>query len=141
MTTQQLRIMLFSGVLAIAAGVLALLLLFHRPLRPDGDAVLGTAQLVVFEIDDCDLCPKFRKKIAPVYYDSGVGEGAPIRYITIDGPPPKRYRLKSPVDWPTVVFFDPYGRELARLDKFPDDAEPVIGMVRRHMRYVAKPTT
>ncbi|HRK18676.1 MAG TPA: hypothetical protein PK970_06945 [Hyphomicrobiaceae bacterium] len=139
MNDKQLRVLLFSGILAIAAGVLAVLTLFHRPLPPDGDPVLGSAQVVVFELDDCALCQPFRKKLAPLYYDSEFGEAAPIRYVNIDGTePPKRYRLKSPVEWPTVVFFDPYGRELARLDKFPEKIDPVISMVRRHIRYAAK---
>ncbi len=134
---RNLQILLGAGTLAVVSSLLGVLAWVHRPLPPDGEPVLGSAQLVMFETEKCDWCDKFRRKTARDYLSSEYASQAPIMYMSVDdGPPPKRYRLSSFSRSPMLVLFDQYGRELARLDKEPTSSEAIEALVRRNLRYV-----
>ncbi|NOU06165.1 MAG: hypothetical protein HOO99_08285 [Hyphomicrobiaceae bacterium] len=136
---KKLRIMLLSGSIALTSSVLALLVLFHRPLAPDGDAVLGTPQLVLFESDRCNWCENFRVSIGRAYNASEISARAPLRYISVDdGAPPRRYRVLGDVGQSALVIFDQYGREMDRYGKAPATADDVIAMVRKRLRNIPK---
>jgi hypothetical protein len=136
---KKLRLMLLSGSIALTSCVLALLVLFHRPLAPDGVAVLGTPQLVLFEGENCKWCEDFRVTIGRSYNSSEMATRAPLRYISVDdSAPPKRYRVLRGVGRSALVVFDQYGREMDRYGKAPEDADAVISMVRKSLRKAPK---
>ena len=136
---KNLRLLLLSGALTLTSGILALLVLFHRPLQPDGDAVLGTPQLVLFETERCDWCEDFRVKVGRPYNGTEYAGRAPLKYISVDdGPPPKRYRLRDDVRKAALIIFDQYGREIDRFDSEPKTADAVVTMVRKGLRVVPK---
>ena len=136
---RQLRVLMGAGVVAVVSAALGALSFANRPMAPDGDPVLGSAQLVMFETDDCRWCENFRRKTARVYAESDAASKAPIRFMSIeDGPPPKRYRLASFSKTPMLVMFDPYGRELGRIAKETMSAEDIETLVRRNLRRIAK---
>ena len=132
------RLLLGAATMAIVSGTLGTLAYLHQPLAPDGDPVLGSPQLILFETDWCDWCERFRRKTARDFANTPEATLAPMRFLSIDdGPPPKKYRLTSFTGQPVLVFFDQYGRELERIEKAPDVAT-VGSMVRRNIRRVAK---
>lgn len=132
---RQLRIILGAGALAVVSSILGVLAWLHKPLAPDGEPVLGSPQLVMFETDKCGWCEKFRRKIARDYQSTECASRAPLKFMSVDdGPPPKRYRLASFAPSPMLVLFDQYGRELARLEKEPASSEVIEQMVRRNLR-------
>lgn len=134
---RDLRIILGAGTLAVVCSLLGLLAWLNRPLPPDGEAVLGTPQLVMFETDKCGWCENFRRGTARDYETTEYASHAPLRFMSIDdGPPPKRYRLSSFSPSPMLVLFDQYGRELARMEKEPANCEALEAMVRRNLRYI-----
>ena len=135
----QLRIMFGAGSIALVSALLGGLAYFSRPLPPDGDPVLGTPQLVMFETDGCDWCEKFRRKTARDFQETSAAAQAPLRYMSIqDGPPPKRYRLESFSRSPMLVLFDQYGRELGRIDSEPKNSAAIESLVRRNLRNTGK---
>lgn len=134
---RNLRIILGAGTLAVVCSLLGVLAWLHRPLAPDGEAVLGSPQFVMFETDKCAWCEKFRRQTARDYQATEYASHAPLKYMSVDdGPPPKRYRLSSFSRSPMLVLFDQYGRELARLEKEPASSEAVEAMVRRNLRNI-----
>ena len=136
---RQLRVLLGAASLALVSAVLGGLAYLNRPMAPDGDPVLGSPQLVMFETDGCLWCENFRRKTARAYQETSYAAQAPIRFISIqDGPPPKRYRLESSSNSPMLVMFDQYGRELGRLDSEPKNSAAVESFVRRGLRHVTK---
>ena len=138
-TDRSLRVMLGASTLAIVSGTLGALAYLHMPLSPDGDPVLGSPQVIMFETEWCDWCEKFRRRVGKDYQGSPLATKAPLRYMSIDdGPPPKKYRLSSFSGQPVLVMFDQYGRELERIEKPPADVAPVESMVRRNLRRVSK---
>lgn len=136
---KKLRLMLLSGSIALTSCVLALLVLFHRPLAPDGEAVLGSPQLVLFESERCDWCEDFRATIGRAYNADEISARAPLRYISVDdGETPKRYRTQGGIGIAALVIFDQYGRELNRYGRLPKTADDVITMVRKGLRNAPK---
>jgi hypothetical protein len=134
---RNLRLLLGAGTLAVVSSLLGVLAWVHKPLPPDGDPVLGSPQLVMFETDKCGWCENFRRKAAREYLSTEASSRAPLKYMSVDdGPPPKRYRLDSFSRSPMLVLFDQYGRELARLVKEPANGEALESMVRRNLRNV-----
>ena len=95
-TDRSLRLILGAATIAVVSSILGGLAWLHRPLPPDGEPVLGTAQLVMFETDKCSWCEKFRRKTAREYQTTEYASRAPLKFMSVDdGPPPKRYRLVS----------------------------------------------
>ena len=136
---RQLRVLLGAGSLALASALLGGLAYLNKPMAPDGDPVLGSPQLVMFETDGCDWCEKFRRKTAREYQETAYATQAPLRFMSVeDGPPPKRYRLDSFSKSPMLVMFDQYGRELGRLDSEPKSSAAIESLVRRGLRHVSK---
>ena len=136
---RRLRILLGAASIAIVSSVLGGLAYLHRPLAPDGEPVLGSAQLVMFETDACAWCQNFRRKTARDYQQTESAERAPLKFMSVDdGPPPKRYRLASFRPSPMLVLFDAYGRELGRIEKEPASSEIVEALVRRNLRKASK---
>ncbi len=134
-----LKLLLGAATVAIASGTLGALAFLSRPVPPDGDAVLGAPQLILFELDDCGWCQSFRRKAARQYLESQFADQAQLRYMSIeDGPPPKRYRMVSYRQVPMLVLFDAYGREMERITSEPKDGATVEAMVRRNMRRMPK---
>ena len=134
-----LKLLLGAAMVAIASGTLGALAYFSRPTPPDGEAVLGAPQLILFELDDCGWCQNFRRKAARQYLESEYAGQAQLRYMSIeDGPPPKRYRLASYRQVPMLVLFDAYGREMERITTEPKDGATVEAMVRRNMKRMPK---
>ena len=135
----QLRIMFGAGALAVVSAILGGLAYLSRPLPPDGDPILGSPQLVMFETDSCDWCEKFRRKTAREFQATSYSAQAPMRFMSIqDGPPPKRYRPVSNIGSPMLVLFDQYGRELGRLDSEPKNSAAIESLIRRNLRSVSK---
>ena len=131
--------LLGAASIAVVSGALGALTFLSRPVPPDGDPVLGTAQLLMLETDSCEPCEKFRRKAGRDYQASDLAGRAPLRFVSVeDGPPPKRYRLSYFSKSPALVLFDQYGRELDRLNKVPASAEIVEAFVRRHLRTISK---
>ena len=138
-TDRSLRILLGAASIAFVTSALGGLAYLSRPVAPDGEPVLGTAQLLMLETDSCDLCEKFRRKAGRDYQTTELAGSAPLRFLNVeDGPPPKRYRLSYFSKSPTLVLFDKYGRELDRLSKLPLTADAVEVFVRRHMRTISR---
>lgn len=136
---QNLRLILAAASVAVVSCVLGALAYLHRPLRPDGEAVLGSPQLVMFETESCVWCENFRRKTARDYQSSEYASKAPIKFMSVDdGPPPKRYRLTSFKASPMLVLFDQYGREMDRIVSEPANSETVETLVRRNLRRMAK---
>ncbi len=136
---RNLTFLLGAATLSVICAGLGGLAYLARPLPPDGDPILGTAQLVMFETDLCSWCEQFRRKTARQYQSTDYAQRAPLRFMSVDdGPPPKRYRLTSFRPAPMLVLFDEYGRELARLEKEPASSEIVETLVRRNLRKPAK---
>ena len=134
-----LRLIFGAASVAVVSAALGGLAYFHRPLAPDGEAVLGGAQLVMFETEACTWCEKFRRKTAREYQNSEFAGKAPLKFMSVDdGPPPKRYRLTSFKSSPMLVLFDQYGREMDRIVSEPASSEMVETMVRRNLRKMAK---
>lgn len=132
---KNLRLILAAGSLAVVCSLLGALAWLHKPLAPDGEPVLGSPQLVMFETEKCGWCEKFRRKTARDYQSTEYASLAPLKYMSVDdGPPPKRYRLSSFSASPMLVLFDQYGRELARIEKEPVGSEAIESMVRRNLR-------
>ena len=138
-TDRSLVLLMGAGMLAVVSGVLAALAYAHQPMAPDGDPVLGTPQLIMFETDTCDWCDGFRRKAAKDYAGSEFAGKAPLRFMSVDdGPPPKKYRLVSFRKSPMLVLFDQFGRELDRIQGDPGSSDAVQSLVRRNLRRVAK---
>ena len=136
---RNLRIILGAGTLAVVCLVLGGLAWMHRPLPPDGEPVLGSAQLVMFETDKCGWCEKFRRKTARDYQATPYASQAPLKFMSVDdGPPPKRYRLASFSPSPMLVLFDPYGRELGRIEKEPASSDVIEALVRRNLKSITR---
>ena len=136
---RSLRILLGAATIAVVSSTLGALAYLGRPPAPDGDPVLGSAQMVVFEVGDCSWCEQFRRKIARPYAEGEYGGIAPIRYISVDdGPPPKRYRLSSFRKDAMIVLFDAYGREVDRIEGSPRDSAALESFVRRHAKRLSK---
>ena len=136
-TERSLRTILLAGSIAVASSGLALLAYLHQPMAPDGEPVLGSPQLIMFETDKCDWCERFRSSLAKQYQRSEFATQAPLRFISVDdGPPPRRYRLRSFNGGPMLVLFDQYGRELDRIDTDPKTSDAVQSLVRRNLRRV-----
>lgn len=132
---RRLRMILGAASLAVVSLILVGLAFLHRPLPPDGEAVLGTPQFVVFETESCSWCQNFRRKAAREYQGTDYANRAPLRFMSVDdGPPPARYRLNSFSPTPMLVLFDKYGRELARMEKEPANSEVLESLVRRNLR-------
>ena len=138
-TDTSLRILLGAATIAVFSAGLGTLAYFSRPEAPDGEAVLGGPQLVLFELDDCTWCQSFRRKAGRQFLEGQLSGAAGLRYMSIaDGPPPKRYRLSSFRQSPMLVMFDPYGREMERLTSEPKDGAEVEAMVRRNLKRMPK---
>ncbi len=138
-TDNNLRIILGAGTIAVLSTVLGALSYFHRPLPPDGEPVLGTAMLVMFETDACSWCAKFKRSTGRDYQGGDYASKAPLKFMSVDdGPPPKRYRLTSFTALPMLVLFDAYGREVDRIEKEPASTEIVESLVRRNLRKMTK---
>ena len=136
---RQLRVVLGAGALAVVSGLLGGLAYLNRPMAPDGDPVLGSPQLVMFETDNCGWCEKFRRTSAREYQTTEYATKAPLRFMSVeDGPPPKRYRLDGFSKSPMLVMFDQYGRELGRIDYEPKNSAAIELMVRRGLNRVGK---
>ena len=136
---RNLIFLLGSATIAGVCSILGGLAFLQRPLQPDGEPVLGSAQLVMFETADCTWCEKFRRKTARDYQITDHASRAPLKFISVDdGPPPKRYRLTSFKASPMLVLFDEYGRELGRIDREPANSEAVETLVRRNLRKTTK---
>ncbi len=134
-----LRILLGAATVAVVSACLGALAYFSKPDVPDGEAVLGGPQLVLFEVDDCAWCQSFRRKAGRQFLESKLANDAGLRYMSIaDGPPPKRYRLSSFQKSPMLVLFDPYGREMERLTSEPKDGSEIEAMVRRNLKRMPK---
>lgn len=132
------RLPLLLGALIVLAvsGVLAFAVHAHRPEIPTGPRLSDGAYVIVFEISPCERCEKFRDGIGKAYQKSDLGQKAPIRYFDItDGPPPKRFQLRGEVyTVPSVVVFDPYGREFDRTNGAPATLDVLTGMARAAAR-------
>lgn len=138
-TDRSLRVILLCGTVAIVSAALGGLVYLNKPMPPDGEPVLGSPQLIMFETENCGWCEQFRRKIAKEYQTSEYAGQAPLRFISVDeGPPPKRYRLNSFSRSPMLVIFDQYGRELDRLESDPGTNANVETLVRRSLRRIAK---
>jgi hypothetical protein len=138
-TDRNLRLLLGAATIAVVSSVVGALAYMHRPLPPEGDAVLGGPQLILFEVEGCKWCEQFRRKTARAYLETEWASKAPLRYMSVDdGPPPKRYRLTSFSRTPTLVLFDPYGREVDRIEGEPKDSAAIESLVRRNLRRMAK---
>lgn len=138
-TDTNLRILLGAATIAVVSASLGAVAYFSRPLPPDGEAVLGSPQLVLFELDDCIWCRSFRRNAGRQFLEGQLSGLAGLRYLSIeDGPPPKRYRLTSYRQSPMLVLFDPYGREMERLTSEPKDGAEVEALVRRNMKRMPK---
>jgi hypothetical protein len=136
---RNLRILFGAATIAVVSGTLGALAYLHRPPAPDGEPVLGTAQILVLEVDSCDWCERFRRKAGRAFAEGAYGGTAPIRYINVeDGPPPKRYRLSSFRKAPMVVLFDAYGREVDRIEGEPADGAALDSLVRRHLKRLTR---
>jgi hypothetical protein len=135
----KLRVIFGAGTLAVISAALGGLSLLHQPMAPDGEAVLGSPVLVMFETEDCGWCPNFRRNTAKAYLGSEFADGTPLRYLSADnGPPPKKYRMASFRQRPMLVMFDQYGRELDRIESEPASSQPIEAMVRKNLRRIAK---
>lgn len=130
-----LRLLIGAATVAVVSCTLGALAYLHMPLPPDGDPVLGSPMVVMFENEGCTWCEGFRKKAARAYMSSEYGSKAPLKFLSVDdGPPPKRYRFSGPRVAPLLVLFDQYGRELDRIGYEPATSEPIESMVRRGLR-------
>jgi hypothetical protein len=136
---RSLKLILAAASVALVSGTLGALAYFSRPTPPDGDAVLGGPQLVLFELDDCGWCQSFRRKAGRQYLEGEHADKAALRYISIeDGPPPKRYRMNSYRQTPMLVLFDAYGREVERVTSELKDGAAVETLVRRNLKRMPK---
>jgi hypothetical protein len=132
----RLPIILGALCLLLLSSALAFAVMAHRPETPEGPRLAESAFVVVFEWSPCEPCEKFRDRIAKAYLKTEAGAKAPIRYFDItDGGVPKRFRVKSEVyTAPTIVVFDPFGREFARYTGLPESPDVLTGMVRSAVR-------
>ncbi len=138
-TEKNLSNLLMAMSIALASGTLGALAFFSRPEPPVGDAVLGGAQLVLFELDDCRWCLSFRRKVAREFQLTEMANIASLKYLSIDdGPPPKRYKLQAYRQVPMLILFDAYGREMERMTREPSTGAEVEAMVRRNLKRMPK---
>ncbi len=136
---RSLRLLLGAATIAVVSSTLGALAYFQRPLAGDGERVLGSAEILVLELDGCGWCETFRRKAARSYAEGEFAVRAPIRYFNIDdGPPPKRYRLAGFRKSAMVVLFDAYGREVDRIEGEPRDGAAIEAMVRRNIKRLSK---
>lgn len=126
----KLPLLLGALVILVVCGVLGMAVYAHRPEAPTGPRLAEGAFAIAFEVSPCEKCDDFRQKIGKAYQRSPAGGSTPLRYFDIsDGQPPKRFRLKSEVYYhPTVLFFDPYGREMDRVTGAPANVEVLVKM-------------
>jgi hypothetical protein len=138
-TEKSLRYLLLAMTIAIVSGTLGALAFFSRPEPPVGDAVLGSPQLVLFELDDCAWCQSFRRKAGREFQGSEMAGVAGLKYLSIeDGPPPKRYKLQAFRQIPMLILFDAYGREMERITSEPRSSAEVEALVRRNLKRMPK---
>lgn len=121
---------------AVASGVLALAVVFHRGDKPTGPPVASQATIVVFERDRCPRCDQFREIVTRPFQASEISGKVSIRYFDItDGPPPSRWQLRSEIGVaPTAVSFDIFNREVGRHTGVPASVDDIIGLAQTAAR-------
>lgn len=143
----QLPLILGAIVLFVVAAAMAGAMFYTRMARPTTPPVSQTATVIVFETLDCDACDDFRRTVGRAYRTSTTGGKAPMRYYDVtDGQPPTRFGLRGEI-WtsPTVVVFDVFGREVARINGAPATLvameKVVLPQVRRAEKDIAYVTS
>jgi len=93
-----------------------------------------TAELLVFETENCPYCFIFRRDVAPNYMSSPRAKDVPLRYVDARKTDLSTMRLKSPLTMvPTVVLMK-NGREVDRITGYMGP-EPFFHMVSRLMQH------
>jgi thioredoxin-related protein len=119
--------------IAIAAATIALI-----PVRaaqnPAKERIAPiSAELLVFESDNCPYCFIFRRDVAPNYQRSPRARDVPIRYINVRKTDLSTLKLQAPLTMlPTIVLMK-NGREVDRISGYMGP-EPFFHMVSRLMR-------
>ncbi len=92
-----------------------------------------TAELLVFETDNCAYCFVFRRDVAPDYQKSPRARDVPLRFIDAREADLSKINLNQPIRiLPTVVLMR-NGREVSRITGYMGP-EPFFYMVSRLMK-------
>ncbi len=119
------------SLVAIAAVALVPVRAAHNPASERIAKV--TAELLVFETENCPYCFIFRRDVAPNYMSSPRAKDVPLRYIDVRKTDMSSVRLKGPLTMvPTIVFMK-NGREVDRITGYMGP-EPFFHMVSRLMQ-------
>ncbi|MBV1694900.1 MAG: hypothetical protein KGP27_10615 [Hyphomicrobiales bacterium] len=136
----RLPLLLGALVLLVLCALLSVAIYLHRPAAASGPKLSDGAFVMVFEVGNCELCEKFRSGIGRRYQRGAISEKAPMRFFDIsDTPVPKRFSLRGEVyTFPTIVVFDPWGREMDRVNGPPATIEALEKMTGAAARRVER---
>jgi len=119
------------ALLAVAAVAFVPVRAAHNPASERIAKV--TAELLVFETENCPYCFIFRRDVAPNYLNSPRAKDVPLRYVDVRKTDLSTVRLKSPLTMvPTIVLMK-NGREVDRITGYMGP-EPFFHMVSRLMQ-------
>lgn len=136
----RLPILLGALVLLVLCALLSVAVYIHRPSAAVGPKLAESAFVMVFETSTCQLCETFRAGIGRRYQRSAMSEKAPLRFFDVsDTPVPRRFSLRGEVyTFPTLVVFDPWGREMDRMNGPPATIEALEKMTSAAARRVER---
>lgn len=124
---------LVAGLLTAGAVAFALLPV-NAAQSPASDRITAaSAELLVFESENCVYCFIFRRDVAPGYLKSPRAQTVPMRYIDIKKADLSKIDLKEPLTTlPTVVLME-NGKETDRITGYAGP-EPFYYMISRLMK-------
>lgn len=126
-----MRVLLFGLVVIASAAVAIELMPVRAAHNPANERIARvSAELLVFETENCPYCFIFRRDVAPGYMRSSRAKDVPLRYINVRETDVSKLKLNAPLTMvPTVVFMK-NGREVDRISGYMGP-EPFFHMVSR----------
>lgn len=116
------------AILVAGGGAIAL-----AGLGAPGSGVGSKTELLVLEVEDCQVCGLVRRKIAPRYEETPHARTTPMRFVDITRRDETTLGLKAPVDTlPTIVLLRD-GHEVDRISGYvgPDLFMTMVGHMLR----------
>ena len=99
--------------------------------RGPGVTAIAANELVVFEVDDCQICELFRQEILPVYQKSASHRAVPIRFVNLTYADESGMGLVASISVAPTVVLMRNGQEVERITGYtgPENFLQLVGLM------------